>query len=366
MIVPCKDEGKELCTTLEALARQPLRRTSWEVLLLVNNSSDDSFDRALAFRRSHPEVALHVMERHFAPEQANIGYVRRFLMDLACERLSLSPKSFSLIASTDADTEVAPDWLAENLAECRNGAEAIGGRITVRTSDLRRLDEKTRRIQMLDEKYRLLTSRLEDLQDPQPHDRWPRHHQHFAASLCVRPDVYQRVGGLPCKESLEDVAFFDALMKHDVRFRHSPNVCVLTSGRLDGKTSIGLAEQLSSWKNHSSKVMAPSVYFLRTLFAWRKELRSAWEQTRNGHSVNEQAVAGVAQALGTPVRLVEEALDCEWFGAAFQSLEPTKRLEQRLGDRAFQPLEAAVRELSGQLYKTTDLPREFLLGISAP
>ena len=50
-------------------------------------------------------------------------------MDAACERLHAVGRPHGLIASTDADTRVAPDWLARQLEFARGGARAIGGRI---------------------------------------------------------------------------------------------------------------------------------------------------------------------------------------------------------------------------------------------
>ncbi len=55
-------------------------------------------------------------------------------MDLAAERLPPD----GLIATTDADSTPAPDWLATQLAAVAQGAQAIGGRIDVRDDHPRR------------------------------------------------------------------------------------------------------------------------------------------------------------------------------------------------------------------------------------
>ncbi len=355
MIVPCKNEADRLSAALTALAGQvdqrgrPLPKDGWEVLLLVNNSTDDSFALANRFRQAHPQLALQVAEYSFPAEQANIGHVRKLLMDTAYERLSLKPKPFSLIVSTDADTEVAPDWLAQNLAETRRGAEAIGGRISLHPSDLHKLDGQTKHLQLCDDRYNLLVSRLEDFCDPQAHDPWPRHHQHFAASLAVRPEVYKQVGGLPPKESLEDIAFYEALVRHDVQFRHSPDVCLHTSARLKGRTAVGLAEQLSRWSNGSSKIAVPSVCLLETLFSLRKRLRALWQQIQADGSDSHSALESLSASCEVPPEELQEALTHKWFGTAFESLNLRRKLENGLlGGDPQQPLEEAVSQLQNQ------------------
>jgi len=50
-------------------------------------------------------------------------------MDAACARLLQVGRPEGIIACTDADTVVAPDWLAAQLRAVSEGAWAIGGRI---------------------------------------------------------------------------------------------------------------------------------------------------------------------------------------------------------------------------------------------
>ncbi len=357
MIVPCKNEAEQLQATLTALANQVdlnghcLPKEGWEVLLLVNNSTDNSFAVASNYKQAHAWLALQVAECHFPAEQANVGHARRLLMDTACERLSHKPNPFSLIVSTDADTEVAPDWLAQNLAESRRGAEAIGGRISLHPSDLRKLDKQTKHIQRWDDRYHLLISWLEDLCDSQAHDPWPRHHQHFAASFAVRPEIYRQVGGLPPKESLEDMAFYDALMRQDVHFRHSPNVCVHTSGRSTGRTTVGLAEQLNRWSNGPSNVTVPSVGLLETLFSLRKRLRALWRQIQAGGSCRCSALESLSAECGGQPEELEGALRHKWFGTAWESLNVRRKLEEGVyAGNTLQPLEEAVRQLQKRFY----------------
>lgn len=359
IIIPCKNEADHLASALSALSEQKdlagrlLAKSRWEILLLVNNSSDDSFAIARQFTDTNPHLALHVAQCTFPADRAHIGYVRQQLMNAACARLLLHPKPLSLILSTDADTLVAPDWLAQNRREAERGAGAIGGRISLLPADVDALDNRTKHIQSCDDRYRLLISWLEDACDPQPHDRWPRHHQHFAGSMAVRPEIYQQVGGLPPRECLEDVAFYQALLCQDVPFRHSPLVRVHTSARLNGRTPVGLAEQLSRWKNSRSPILVPSVHLMRTVFSLRRRLRTLWSHAQEEDAATLETLP--AECL-TPLQQLQDALRHRWFGAAWESLAVQGKLERQLPDAIRQqPLEAAVEELEEEFRANCDL-----------
>ncbi len=274
-------------------------------------------------------------------------------MDEAAQRLRLHPKSDSLIISTDADTEVARDWVAQNLAACVRGAEAVGGRINLRHADLVTLDARTRDLQQGSDRFHLLISWLEDQCDPQPHDQWPRHHQHFGASFAVKPETYERAGGIPPRRALEDIALYEALVQHDVRVRHSPNVCVHTSGRLESRTELGLAEQLSRWTKAGDSISVPSVQFYETLFLVRRRMRITWQRIQAGEEVSRETLAALAESCGARTAEMEEALACEYFGAAFARLQVRRKLENGLlGTDPLQTLPQALSQLQARFRMT--------------
>jgi hypothetical protein len=96
-------------------------------------------------------------------------------------------------------------------------------------------------------------ARLESLLDPDPADPWPRHLDHFGASLACTPEIYRLSGGLPCVTPLEDVAFVDAMRRCDARIRHSVRVRVQTSARFDGRAHIGFSGQLNEWQRDARR-----------------------------------------------------------------------------------------------------------------
>ena len=78
---------------------------------LLNNGSDKSVAIALEYKRIHPGLSLHVVERTFSPDEAHVGIERRILINAACARLeTLDSVECRAIMCTDADTLVAPSF----------------------------------------------------------------------------------------------------------------------------------------------------------------------------------------------------------------------------------------------------------------
>lgn len=253
VVIPVRNEAENISHTLRSLINQvdfqnrPLDRKSFEIVVLVNNCSDDSAAIVEAFAEKHSDYAIHFAEACLATENANIGYVRRWLMNEAETRLKHNKFGRGVILTTDGDTCAAPNWIAANLNEIKNGADAVGGRILIKSQDLRQMNHKARRFHLLDTGYRLLAAELEARLDFVAHDYLPRHHQHFNGSFAVTTQAFRQAGGVPQVAFLEDVAFFQSLMRIDARFRHSPLVRVETSSRTTGRTELGLSTQINEW-----------------------------------------------------------------------------------------------------------------------
>jgi hypothetical protein len=300
VIIPAKDEAHHLPATLEALAAQvelsgaPLPAGCLEVIVLANNCTDTTAATVRHAAARHPGLALHVAELQLPGELAHVGQARRLLMDAAAERLAATAGPQGLILSTDADTLAAPDWLAACRAEVAAGAAAVGGRILTRPG-APEADEPAfgetelpeiaplavRRTQLRDATYQLLRNQLESQLDPCASDPWPRHHQHFGASLALTVAAYRQVGGLPVVRYLEDEALWRALCRHGLPVRHSPRVRVSTSARQQGRVEVGLSWQLREWATQAQAQREPEVECPRQLAGlWRArhELRACWEK----------------------------------------------------------------------------------------
>ena len=126
VVVPAKDEEDLISRCLDSLARQDgVSPEEYEVLLVLDGCTDATGERARRTVSEHPDLRLSLLE---GPNRG-AGHARRKGMETACERLLTLGRPGGLIASTDADTIVAEDWLASQLTAAGCGARAIGGRI---------------------------------------------------------------------------------------------------------------------------------------------------------------------------------------------------------------------------------------------
>lgn len=252
--IPVCNEQKTLHACLDAFGEQrgldgsPLTKDSYEVLLLLNNCTDHSRAAVQAWQTQNPDTVVWFAEREFAQGEAHAGNARRLAMDTAWHRLRHNAgHAVTAIMTTDADSVVAPDWVARNLAALEAGADAVGGHIRLPDADLAALPPLVRRCYEQDRRYAALIAELEDLLDPQKGDASPRHLDHFGSSLACTPETYALVGGLPALPALEDEAFVDRLRRAELCLRHDPKVVVTTSARLQGRATVGLAGQLRLW-----------------------------------------------------------------------------------------------------------------------
>jgi glycosyltransferase involved in cell wall biosynthesis/GT2 family glycosyltransferase len=131
VVLPVYDEAANLPEVLRTLHDQrdgdaPLDKSRYEVVLVDNNSTDDTVAVARAFAASHPDLALHVIHE---PEQG-VSCARRAGMDFAAARSRNRPDTdpgerFYLV-SADADCRVDPHWLSELLNAMETTKAAIG------------------------------------------------------------------------------------------------------------------------------------------------------------------------------------------------------------------------------------------------
>jgi hypothetical protein len=289
VIIPVRNEEERVGNALKALASQvdlagsPLDPGTFEILVLLNNCSDQSSDIVRDFARTHPALRLHAVEKHLPRSCANIGYVRRLLMEEASSRFTAIGHPGGAILSTDADSCASPEWIAASLDELARGLDAIGGRISLHEAEYRGLAPDLRRDYLRDLRYGRLVAELESLLDPIPCDPWPRHHQHFGASLGVKASAYRKAGGIPEVEYLEDVALWQALLRTDARLRHSPRIRVRTSARLHGRVAVGLSSHLRAFTSAQSAPgpIVDSAEWLEMFLRMRRKLRVRWIATHH-------------------------------------------------------------------------------------
>ena len=283
--VPARNEEGRIARTLLALGEQIGETAgSYLVLVLANNCTDHT---AAAARRVARTLTLpvEVIEEDFPPEWAHVGHARGRALHLAAALLEGQPGG--LLATTDADTVVAPDWAA-NLRAALGRADLVGGRILTLPEERDALPRHLRWLQLQDAAYHLLASQLRSILDPEPSDPWPRHHQHFGANLGLRLSAWEQVRVWPQVRCLEDVALVNEMRRLDLRVRHCPQVLAWTSAREHGRVETGLSSQLREWQALQARGhcwLVPGMPELRAEARATAALRIAWTQNWTADTV---------------------------------------------------------------------------------
>ena len=301
--IPVRDEEERLPACLRALARQRDRSgrsispTQVRIVVFANNCSDRSASLA---RKLGGGLSLdvHVVE---------------------------AGESDGVILATDADSKVAPNWIAENLAAFAAGAEAVLGRIDL-DEEGTYLPEALHRRGELEDTYERLLTELSWLLDPLEHDPWPHHATISGASLGVTRAAYCRVGRLPRVPLGEDKALITLLSRHDARIRHCPTAHVITSGRTNGRAPGGVADALRIRSRDPEALCDEALEPFRTAFAralWRGRLRRL-------HGAGRLALDQAwAPDLGISARQVQDIGQASTFGAAWSVIEDRSPLFAR-------------------------------------
>jgi hypothetical protein len=382
VIVPVRNEAENLEATLVALTDQvdfqskPLDKKRYEIIVLANNCTDNSVEIARRFAQSQPDLVLHTIEMTLSSDRANIGWVRKILMDEAYRRFRYLGRNRGVIASTDGDTRVTPTWIAATLMEIERGFDGVGGRIITEQKERLALERSTRLYFLRYVGYNYLVAQLETLIDFDSVESLPRHHQHFGASLAVTAQIYAKVGGLPPLPSSEDVALYEALKKFDAYFRHSTIVKVTTSARAIGRAKAGLSDRLSQLKVMAQKhqhILVESAEAVKARFALRYRLRYLW-QSRQQDRLYPLHLAIIAQKLDLNDDLLAKILmHSPTFGLVIARIGQHQQHNSNLNyhwpkikiQQAILDLRLMLNQLSGSGNRLTIDPQDECLSLNA-
>ncbi|TSJ36321.1 glycosyltransferase [Mucilaginibacter corticis] len=347
VIIPVKNEALHLKSTLESLFTQlhengnRIDHRSYEVLLLINNSNDGSLQIASDFKFNNPSFRLIICDLELPPPLANIGTVRRLLMNEASRRFNILNKQRGIIASIDGDTVADSQWLYYIEQEINAGNDAVGGLITIRGKA-----GSAYRAYLLDLQYRNLLTEVEQILFPQIHDPLPRHFHFFGANMAVTSEYYHKSGGIPAVDSLEDMAFHAALLRCDARIRRSPRVKVITSARFDGRVAVGFSEQLKKWSQEHSECV-PQIVESSELYIYSCFMKSQLYAVWSGKEFDSKSafMVDLAKSLAVSARWLETLLGShEFFGAVWEAAWQASKIRQQY-QTTYEPIERAIRKL---------------------
>ncbi|MDM0045981.1 glycosyltransferase [Variovorax dokdonensis] len=211
VVVPAHNEAALVIDCIDAVvaaARHPdLGGEPVEIVVVLDACSDGTADIVA----SMPVSAIEVQVR-------NVGAAR------AQGAMRLLERGARWLAFTDADTQVAPDWLVQQL---QLDAEVVCG--TVAVNDWSEHAPHERR---MEEHFRATYS-----------DADGHRHVH-GANLGISAAAYRLVGGFSALASSEDVALVQALQAAGVQVAWSAAPRVYTSARRRARAPSGFAAAL--------------------------------------------------------------------------------------------------------------------------
>src|SRR5580704_1288942 len=322
--VPVRDEAERLPKCLNALAAQrdqdgrPLVFGRFSVAIFANNCDDRSAELVRSLGRGLP-FPVRVVEASLLPDFAHAGGARREAMNQADDWLSERTESDGVILTTDADSQVPSDWIANNLAAIDAGADAVLGRVVLdEEGDL--LPQALHHRGLLESVYEALLTELSALLDPVDYNPWPHHATISGATLAVTREAYRRVGGLPCVPLGEDKALVARLARIDARIRFCPDIAVTTSGRIKGRAPGGVADTLRLRSGDPDAFCGEALEPLRVALRrakWRGFLRRLYHSA--GSKPDSDCIAG----LGIASRDARHVFCAETFGELWSAVEAT-------------------------------------------
>ena len=222
--VPVHNEENRLSFALEALSLAFRKLPRAEVVTSLAIVLDDCSDRSEAIARNFARHGSHVATKVLTSSARSVGAARQ----MGCLSLMRTFGSFDLsriwLATTDADSEVPPDWLVHQL-DCRQRNVAFwAGRVSV--ADWSDRAEQTAQL----------------WRDAYFDESAPVH----GANIGIDARLFQQVGGFPPLPTGEDKALERAVLRAGAPICHDWRASVKTSARVRGRAPLGFAHYLDS------------------------------------------------------------------------------------------------------------------------
>ena len=231
--IPACNEEIRLPIALRALSDDGMVQ---DVIVIANGCSDDTARVAAA---GHRGLHVAVLETDILP--GGVGEARRLGMATA---LNLAPDT-SILATTDADCRVGPEWGALTLATLRT-ADAICGRIMPEPAEFACLPALVREHGELEDRTALLEAELAGLQAPLSYDPLPRHGQTPGASLAFRTETYLAAGGFEAIHCHEDRRIVARIEAAGGRVARPYALHIIASCRTAGRAPGGMADTIAA------------------------------------------------------------------------------------------------------------------------
>lgn len=337
--IPARNEAGRIGRCLDGLARQETS-LPFGVLVLVNDSSDDTFAEVVARGRHRGCGPLMVIEAELPAERRDAGAARCVAMQLASRCM---PSGDGAVFTTDADSLPPPHWIAAYSALIYAGYDAVAGLARLLPEDMADIPRSLLQRRMSEDRYEACLDALEAWLDPVAHNPWPRHYQASGANLAVSVAAMRRVNDLSWPACGEDKWLVRSLEAHDGRVRHDTTLQVLTSGRLFGRARGGMADTMRKRILDPESPCDERLEMLDRAY-FRARTRRLLRELHAGHRHSEHLETLSARIRLAP-HLLAETLDASRFGVAWRAIE---NLSPRLARQPIKPSQLAAQCARGE------------------
>lgn len=237
--VPAQDEERFLPASLASLIASMHRCDArGAIVLLVNNSTDGSWRLAHEILGASG-CAYVTASVALGGDAADAPHARRIALDIG----ALLATEGTLM-TTDADTQVSPDWATINLRHIRAGADLVCGSVSFDPQEYAALPEPVRRCGDIEATY---AAKLERLWRRWTGGSAPSFQiAAMGASLALPTPRYREIGGMPTPRVGEDKALAKLARRRGWAITMAGDVKVETSGRLSARAIGGMGDALRS------------------------------------------------------------------------------------------------------------------------
>lgn len=221
VLIPARDEEdllpRCLHSVLAARSRLPAAITT-DIIVVADNCRDATAQIARS--------TLHAAGTVVCAAAGRVGLARGMAAQAALARFQ-GDVSRCWLANTDADCEVPPTWLLDQLSLAQQGYAAVAGIVDV--------DGFTDHLPVVESRFRSTYKIHADGTHPHVH----------GANLGVRADAYLLAGGWNPLETAEDHDLWRRLRANAGPHLSDARLQVLTSGRRVGRAPLGFAGALA-------------------------------------------------------------------------------------------------------------------------
>jgi hypothetical protein len=231
-----------------------------EVLIFINapeNAPEETLEQNQATLEAtrtwievhpHPCINFHVwLDHSFKKKEAGVGTARKILMDEASRRFNLLKRPEGIIASTDADAVVQPNYLealVNHFRESESGSGPDGCSIRFKhplAADSGGDSDSVAEIQFSPAVYDAIAQYelhlryyLQSLQST----GYPHAYHTVGSSFAVRADIYCKEGGMNRRQAGEDFYFIQKVAQRG-NFSQCDSTCVVPSPRPSDRVPFG-------------------------------------------------------------------------------------------------------------------------------